>query len=183
MKKNVLVITSSPRKGGNSDVLAEAFIRGAEAAGHEIARFNAAADPIQPCKACDACWSKGKACVFDDGFDRLAPLLEKADAIVFCGPVYWFSFNAQLKLVIDKLYAFSGNAPRKLKASAYLLMCAGDPSPEIFSIAKQEYAAILPYLNLKPAGELLVPGAYAKGDIQKNTDALARAEMLGREVA
>ena len=182
MKKNVLVITGSPRKNGNTDQLADAFMKGAKAAGHEVARFNAAEDLILPCRGCNACWSKGNACVFDDGFLRLAPLLEKADAIVFCGPVYWFSFSAQLKLVIDKLYAFSGNAPKKLKGSSYLMMCAGDPSPDIFSIVKKEYEAIVPYLGLKPSGELLVPGVYEVGDI-KNTDALARAEQLGRGVA
>lgn len=182
MKKNVVVITSSPRTGGNSDLLADAFIRGAEAAGHAVSRFNAAVDQMQPCQACDACWSKGEACVFDDTFNSLAPMLLKADAIVFCSPVYWFSFSAQMKLVIDKLYVFSGNSAEKLKGSAYLLMCAGDPSPEIFSVVKKEYDAILPHLNLKPAGEVLIPGVYAKGDIN-TTDALERAEQLGREVA
>lgn len=76
----------------------------------------------------------------------------------------------------------SGNAPRKLKGTAYLLMNAGDPSPGIFSIVKQEYDAILPYLGLKPGGEPLVPGVYGKGDIKK-TGAFAKAEQPGRAVA
>ena len=81
---------------------------------------------------------------------------------------------------IDELNAFSGNAPNKLTGTSYLLMCAGDPSPEIFSIVKQEYDAIMPYVGLKPGGELLVPGVYGESDI-KNTDALVRAEQLGRD--
>lgn len=179
MKKNVVVITGSPRKGGNTDMLADAFIQGAKAAGHEVTKFDAVADPLQPCRACDACYSKGEACVFDDGLRRLAPLLEKADVIVFSSPVWWFSWSGQMKMVIDKLYPFSGNSVKKLKGSSYLLMCAGDPSSEIFTAVKHEYENSMPHLGLTDGGQLLIPGVYAKGDI-KNTDALSRAEQLGR---
>ena len=180
MKKNVVVITGSPRKGGNSDLMAEAFAKGAEATGHSVAVFNAAADPIQPCRACDACYSKGQACVFEDGFTRLAPLLEEADVTVFSSPVWWFSCSGQMKMVVDKLYAFSGNSVKKLKGTAYLLMCAGDPEPDIFTSVKHEYENSLSHLGFTDGGQLLVPGVYEKGDI-KNTDALSRAEQLGRD--
>lgn len=181
MKKNVVVVTGSPRKGGNTDLMAEAFVKGAKAAGHDVTVFNAAADPIQPCRACDACWSKGSACVFEDGFTRLAPLMEQADVIAFCSPVYWFSFSGQLKMAIDKLYPF-GEGERKLKATMYLLMAAGDPSPEIFAAAKQEFEQSVSHLGLPIGGYVLAAGVYAKGDI-KNTDFLAQAEKLGKAIA
>ena len=181
MKKNVLLITGSPRKGGNTELLAEAFARGAEAAGHSVTIFNAAADPVQPCRACDACWSKGAACVFDDGFTRLAPLMAKAEAIALCGPIYWFTFSAQLKSVIDKFYPFFGDRPQQLKGSMYLLMCAGDPSSEIFDLARQEFDRSVESLGLINGGHVLAPGAYEKGDI-KITDALNQAEKLGRQI-
>lgn len=181
MKKNVLIITGSPRKGGNSDLLADAFMRGAKAVGHEVTIFDANADPVKPCQACNNCWSKGRACIFDDGFARLSPLLENADAIVLCGPMYWYSYNAQIKAVVDKLYSFWAHAPEKLKGEMYLFMCAGDPSPEIFSIVKPEFEKSVQALGLKLGGELLIPGVYEKGDIN-NTDALSRAEELGRSL-
>lgn len=182
MKRNVVVITGSPRKGGNTDMLTDAFMQGAKAAGHEAVKFDADADAVLPCRGCNACWSKGSACVFDDGFRRLAPLLEKADVIALCGPIYWFSYGAQLKAAIDKFYAFSGNAPKKLKGAMYLLMCAGDLSMDIFSAVKQEYEGSVGFLGMVNGGELLVPGVYEKGDIAK-TDALAKAEQLGRGIA
>lgn len=183
MKKNVVVITGSPRQGGNTDLMAEAFAKGAKAAGHDVVVFNAATDPIRPCQACKACWSKGTACVFDDGFTRLAPLMEKADAIALCSPVYWFSFSGQLKMVIDKLYSFA-HAPseRELRATVYLLMAAGDSSPDIFAAAKQEFDNSFAHLGLPVGGQVLAAGVYAKGDV-KNTGFLAQAEKLGREIA
>lgn len=182
MGKNIVVVTGSPRKGGNTDLMAEAFANGAKAAGHKVTIFNAAADPTLPCRACDACWSKGKACVFDDGFTRLAPLLEKADAIALCSPVYWFSFSGQLKMVIDKLYSFFGREEHKLNAATYLLMAAGESSPEIFVDAKHEFDNIAQALGLPIGGYVFAAGVYAKGDI-KNTDFLAQAEKLGGQIA
>ncbi len=182
MTKHVLVVTGSPRKGGNSSLLAEAFMQGATAAGHEVMTFDAVADPVQPCRACDACWSKGKACVFPDGFDRLSPLLEQADAIVLCGPVYWYSHAAQLKAAIDKLHAYAmPQAPRKLKGALCLLMCAADASSDAFAAVKLELASSAKFLGLPEGGQLLVPGLLEKGAV-KNTDALVRAERFGREL-
>lgn len=182
MGKNVLVITGSPRKGGNSNLLAEAFMQGAVSAGHEVVKFDTVADPVQPCRACDACWSKGKACVFADGFDRLSPQLEQADIIVLCGPVYWYSHSAQLKAAIDKLHAYAmPQAPRTLKGALCLLMCAADSSSDPFAAVKLELAASAKFLGLPEGGQLLVPGLLEKGAI-KNTDMLARAERFGREL-
>lgn len=182
MKKHVLVITGSPRKNGNSNMLAEAFMQGAKAAGHEVVKFDIVADPVQPCKACDTCWSKGKACVFSDGFDRLAPLLEQADAIVLCGPLYWYSHSAQLKAAIDKLHAYAmPQAERKLKGSLSLLMCSAVPSPDAFAAVKLELKASAEFLGLAEGGHLFVPGVFEKGAVGK-TDALARAEQFGRDL-
>lgn len=184
MKKNIVVITGSPRRGGNSDLMAEAFAKGARDAGATVNLFNAAADPVKPCMACDACWKKGKPCVFDDGFDRLGPMLEQADAVVLCGPVYWFTFSAQLRAATDKFYAYlSENALRKPKWSGMaLLMCAGDTDPEVFSGAVTTYRLAAKYLGLADLGQVLATGAYEK-DAIRNTDALVRAEQLGRAIA
>ena len=88
----IVVITGSPRKGGNSALMAEAFIKAAEAEGL--------------CHACETCFKTGKACSFDDDFNVMAPYIERADGVVFAMPVYWYSIPAQIKCVIDKLYSF-----------------------------------------------------------------------------
>ena len=105
--KNILILTGSPRVGGNSDLMADAFQKGAESAGHKVVRYEAGRNAILPCRACEACFSNGKACVWDDRFsNELAPLIEEADVIVLATPLYWFTFPAQLKAAIDKMYSF-----------------------------------------------------------------------------
>lgn len=179
MSKNILILTGSPRKDGNSDTLAEAFAKGARAKGHTVSIFNTTKN-IGGCKACDTCWSKGQACSFTDAFTELEPLLEQADALVFATPMYWFGFSAQIKSAIDRIYAYiSPNTlrPLRIKESA-LLVCAGDTDMHVFDGIVPTFEIMLQYLNWRNAGVLTVPGVMEKGDILK-TDALEKAEQLG----
>ena len=99
--KNILIISASPRKGGNSELLCEAFLKGALEAGHkgEIVRLHE--HELHPCMGCEACQAT-HACVQKDG---MAPLLEKllaADVAVMATPVYFYSMSAQMKMFIDR---------------------------------------------------------------------------------
>ena len=102
----IVVITGSPRKGGNSFAMTDAFVREAEKLGHEVKRFDAAFMKIGGCHACMTCFKTGKACSFDDDFNLIAPAILEADAVVFTMPTYWYSIPAQIKGVIDRVYSF-----------------------------------------------------------------------------
>ena len=106
MSKKIVVITGSPRKNGNSFAMTDAFIQAAEAKGHSVIRFDAAAMNVGGCHACETCYKTGKACSFDDDFNTIAPAILEADVVVFTMPVYWYSIPAQIKAIIDKLYSF-----------------------------------------------------------------------------
>ena len=88
MAKKIVVLTGSPRKKGNSIAMTEAFIAAAQKKGHQITRFDTAQMQINGCRACDTCFSQGKACSFDDDFNKIAPEIEAADVVVFTMPVY-----------------------------------------------------------------------------------------------
>lgn len=178
MSKRILIITGSPRAGGNSDQLAEAFAQGAREAGHMVTTFAAGRSHIGPCRACDTCFSKGVACSFDDDFNKLAPLLEGSDAIVLASPLYWYDVSAQLKLAIDKLKAFSG---RKLPIrESALLMCGAVADPAKFDGAVGVYRRICQgSLQWQDRGVVLAPGCSQKGEIQGHP-ALEEARSLGR---
>jgi len=183
IKKNVLVLTGSPRKNGNSDRMAEAFIRGALSAGHEVIKFETAAKKIGGCKGCKKCWSKDQPCVHRDDFDQLAPLLEGADVLVLCTPLYWFTFSAPIKAAIERLYAYlRDNSKRSLKIKeSYLLVCGADPQQKIFDGIIATYREIVSFLEWTDRGILAVPKVSDVGDIE-HTDALIKAEDLGKIV-
>ncbi len=180
MNKNILIITGSPRKYGNTSQLAESFKLGAQEKGHEVAIFDAGSKIIHGCIACNNCWSKGTACTFTDGFTELEPLLEKADVIVIASPLYWFGMSAQIKAPIDKLYAYVRDTclrPLKIKESV-LLICAGDKGPHLFDGIIGTYQGIYEYMKWENRGIIAVPEVYEIGDIV-NHAALEQAKELG----
>lgn len=182
MPKNILVLTGSPRKGGNTDKLADAFIAGAQQAGHTVVRFTTADKQIKGCIDCKTCFSKGTACSIPDDFNELAPLVEQADVLVLATPLYWFSFPTQLKAAIDKFYSFFiGKRPLKIK-ECMLLVCGGDKEERKFEGIRKSYQLIAEFLGWKDGGILVVPGLHDKDDVLK-TDGLAKAESLGRAIA
>jgi len=181
--KNILIITGSPRFNGNSNRLALAFKEGAMANGNNVFEFDCATKHIKPCVACDGCWSNGKPCVFADDSLELEEFMFKADVIVFVSPVYWFSFTSQIKLAIDKLYPYiARKTPKPLKIKkCYLLTSAHDNTIEVFNGTVTSYLQIAKYMKWRDAGQVLVSGVNAVGDIEDNP-ALVDAYNLGHNV-
>lgn len=184
MKKNILVLTSSPRKHGNSDMMADAFIRGAESVGHTVNKYEAAFTKISGCRACDTCWSKGVPCSFNDSFnEKFAPLLEQADTLVFSMPIYYYGFPASIQATLEKTYSYlMPQGPRKMKIhETSLLLCGGDPEIEVYSGATDTYKHISTRFGWKDRGMVVATGVMDKGAIA-DTGFLEQSEALGKNI-
>ena len=109
MSKKIVVITGSPRKNGNSFAMTEAFIKAAKEKGHTVTRFDAALKKAGGCRACETCFSTGKACTFDDVFNTIAPAILEADALVFTMPVYWYSMSVMdgVRIPMERMCALN----------------------------------------------------------------------------
>ena len=101
MNKKVLIISSSPRKGGNSETLADAFIRGAKEAGHQTEKICLYDKTISFCKGCLACLQYHR-CVIHDDADVIAQKMRKADVLVFATPIYYYEMCGQMKTMLDR---------------------------------------------------------------------------------
>lgn len=181
MKKNILVLNGSPRVRGNSDLLADAFIKGANEAGHEVVKCDVCKKNIKGCIACNTCYSKETPCSFNCDFNNIAPLIEKADVIVFATPLYWYTFPSQLKAIIDKMYSFIiGEKKLNIKESM-LLVCGEENNESAFDGIISTYKLICSYQKWTDRGQLVVPGVINKGDIL-STNYLIRAEKMGSNI-
>lgn len=107
MSKKILVITGSPRGNGNTNTVANAIIEGVEKAGGKVDLVDATEleCKVIGCSCCNACQPDNLACVLEDDVSDLVADFPKYDVIVFVTPIYFFSFPAQLKVVIDRMYS------------------------------------------------------------------------------
>lgn len=180
-KKNILVVTGSARREGNSEILANAFIEGATEAGHEVNVFHAGRNPMTGCLHCDNCWRAGQPCVMQDSFVSFYPLLEQADMFVVASPLYWYNFSGHIKCALDRLYPYSRkNKHRDLKIKeAMLLMCGESHFPRSFAGAAESWRQILGLKHWQDRGRLFVTGVNEYGAMKKDK-ALEQAAEMGR---
>ncbi len=175
--KQVLVISSSPRKGGNSDILCDQLIKGAEEAGHTVAKVQLADKKINYCTACYVC-QEGTCPKKDD----VAPILEAmmaADVIVLATPVYFYTMCAQLKVLIDRTVAIY---PRLTNKHFYYIMTMADDDEKMFKGTIEALRGFLAcYDGSVEAGMLCALNVYEKGAV-RNTSFFEQAYALGKSI-
>ena len=127
MSKKILVISASPRKGGNSDTLCDEFIRGATDAGNDAEKIFLRDQKINYCLGCEACTSNGGQCVQKDDAPEIINKMAAADVIVFSTPVYFYSMAAQMKALIDRSV---GRYTEISNKDVYFIITAADSNKE-----------------------------------------------------
>lgn len=179
MSKNVLILSGSPRKGGNSDLLCDAFMKGAIESGHTVEKIRVSEKKIGYCRGCYYCKkSKGVCAIQDDMADVLQKMID-ADVIVLASPVYFYSIDAQLKAVIDRTVARWLEVRNK---EFYYITTMADESP---ASADTTLACFRGYADCvegaREMGVICAANVYEKGTIQ-DTPAMQQAYEMGKAV-
>ena len=184
MTKKVLILKGSPREKGNSAVLAERVVAGAVTAGAQVESVYLHGLDIRPCDACELCQNNG-ICVIEDDMQSLYPKLATADAILLASPVYWFTFSAQLKLCIDRWYAFQASRWKEVSDKQFgIVLTYGDTdlytSGAINAI--HTFETMARFLHSEIVG--IVHGSLTEvGDAVKKPELMQAAFNLGQQLA
>ncbi|MDE6201196.1 MAG: flavodoxin family protein [Clostridiales bacterium] len=177
--KKVIVVTSTPRNGGNSELLAKAFADGALSAGNDVQLISVRELNLKYCIGCLYCQSHD-ACVLKDDMNGLYEKLQNADVLVFATPVYFYSVCGQLKTFIDRLNPLY---PRQNKfTDVYLLATAADDAETAMDgalTAVQGWVDCFDGVSVK--GVVRGVGVTEKGEIQ-NTRFIEQAYEMGKNV-
>lgn len=176
---NIVVLTGSPRRNGNTNFLADRFIAGAQENGHSVFRFDCAAYKVAGCMACNRCGMDGD-CVLKDDFEKVRQPLIDADMVVFVTPMYYFGFSAQLKSVIDRFYALNGRIKGVSKKTAFLMAYADTAEREAQPMLLH-YRTLARYLGWEDMGTVVAPGVWTAGSI-RDTRYGEEAYRLGKSV-
>ena len=179
MNKKVLIISSSPRKGGNSDTLCDQFRKGAEEADNQVEKIRLAELNIGYCSACYACKTKGH-CVKQDDMELVIANMRSADVIVLATPVYFYTMSAQMKTMIDRTLGGAQKPGLENKEFYFIATAAdGKAAMERTVDGLRGYIECLP--GAKEMGVIYGAGAWQLGDIQKNP-AMQEAYQMGKNI-
>lgn len=179
MKQKVLVLSASPRKGGNSDLLCDQFMRGAREAGHQAEKIHVHDRNIKFCLGCMSCQKNGGKCVQKDDMTEILPKMVRADVLVLATPIYFYSVNAQLKVLIDRTCPQYTSISNK---KAYFIATCADDRKESMDAAIATFRGFLDCLdNVEEAGIICATGVTAVGDIKGKSE-MARAFEMGKAV-
>ena len=177
--KNVLILSSSPRKGGNSDLLCGQFLAGAREVGHQVEKIRLAELDINYCTGCGVCFEKKMLC---SQKDDMAGVLEKmvgADVIVLATPVYFYNMCGQMKTLIDR--TCSGYTHIKDK-DFYFILAAADSDLAAMERTVEGFRGFTSCLTrAREKGVVYGVGAWNVGEIKKSP-AMRQAFDMGRNL-
>ena len=178
MGKKVLVLSSSPRRVGNSDILCDQFMLGAQEAGNQVEKIFLKDKNINYCLGCGACQKTG-SCVQKDDMDEILDKLVAADIIVLATPVYFYSMSAQMKTLIDRTCpVYTKISDKKF----HIIATAADGSEDALDETITGFRGFFRCLdNAEEAGIIAGTGAWNIGDI-KGHPVMKEAYVSGKNV-
>ena len=139
----IAVLNGSPKKG-NTAAMVDAFVQGAQEAGHEVEVLHVGKMKINGCLGCEYCHTKGEGkCIQQDDMAKVMPAYLSADMVVYASPIYYFDVTAQLSAAMQRVYAI-GKPAKATKAA--LLLISGSPNPYAGAIAA--YQNMTAYMGL-----------------------------------
>jgi multimeric flavodoxin WrbA len=186
MAKKVLVLLGSPRRKGNSALLAEQIAKGAESQGSEVETIFLQEKRIAPCSACMNCQQKGsKGCSIQDDMQEIYLKLIEADAWVIASPVYWFTMSAQTKIFMDRCFALPAYQKNPFRGKLIAIaMTYGDEDPFTSGCvnALRAFQDACGYTQSRIVG-MVYGSAMEAGEILSNKEVVQEAFELGKKLA
>ena len=179
MNKNVLVISSTPRKGGNSDLLCDQFISGANDAGHQTEKIVLKDKKINYCTGCGICFNRDKSCPQKDDMSGILEKMVAADVIVMATPVYFYTMCGQMKTMIDRVCSRYTEINNK---EFYFILTAAEENKQLMERTVEEFRGFTSCLN-EPVEKGIVygAGAWNIGEII-DTQAFEQAFDMGKAI-
>ena len=179
MSKTVLVLSASPRKNGNSDLLCEQFVLGAKETGHHAEKIFLKDKKINYCTGCGTCLNGKKNCPQKDDMAEVLEKMIAADVIVMATPVYFYTMNAQMKTLIDRSCSRYTEISDK---EFYFILAAADSNKQAMERTLEGFRGFTSCLaSPEEKGIIYGVGAWHVGDIKKS-GAMQQAFEMGKNV-
>jgi NAD(P)H-dependent FMN reductase len=177
-RKKALGIVGSPRRGGNTEILVDEVLRGAQEAGAQVEKVILSGLNVAPCLACDRCASTGE-CAQQDDMPALLEQMKRSQIWVLGTPVYWSGPTAQFKAFLDRWY--SARRVEFAEPRAILVVPMGEPATSYADCVLETLRTALAYLKVEPFATVVAPDLWRFGAVRERSDVLEAAYRAGWE--
>jgi multimeric flavodoxin WrbA len=172
----VLGIVGSPRRGGNTEILVDEVLAGAEEGGAFIEKIILNDLKIKPCQACNSCYKTGN-CAQDDDMANLLIRMEKSQIWVLGTPIYWWGPTAQFKTFLDRWY--HPKHQNFTNKRVILVIPLGGELEQYARHAIGMFEDIFKYLSIELYEKVIAPGFNKRGEVRNNSEILKKAHNAG----
>jgi multimeric flavodoxin WrbA len=189
----IIGIGGSPRKNGNTDILLDNFLKGAESAGADTKKVLLRNYSIEPCIGCEACRKAGTCTQFHDGMDLLYPEIEVSKGLILGSPTYNYNITSSMKSFIDRLYPyynFTNDRPRQYSSKlanqgrkAIVFSICEQLEIEEMGFALEALEMPLEALGYADIEKFPVTGCFDRGVVSKDAEVLKKAFEAGKKLA
>jgi len=163
MAKNVVVLSGSPRRGGNSDLLCDRFTEAALEAGNKVKKIFIRDKNINYCTGCGTCFNGNKPCPQKDDMADILTKMIAADVIVMATPVNFYTMNGQMKTLIDRTCSRYTEISNK---EFYFIITAADENKKSLERTLEEFRGFILCLdNAKEKGVIYGTGVWEKAEV------------------
>jgi multimeric flavodoxin WrbA len=178
--KKVVIISSSPRKDGNSDTIADNFAKGAKDAGNQVEKIFLKDKKINYCTGCGFCNTNDYSkCSQNDDMEEILDKMQEADVIVLATPIYFYTMCGQMKTFIDRICS---RYTRIVNKDFYYIMTSADGNRACQNRTIEEFRGLLACLSgAKEKGVIFGVGVWQKGDVNA-TNYPQQAYEMGKNV-
>jgi len=180
----VLALIGSPRKGGNTDIMADELLRGAKECGAETSKLYLDDHHVRPIAEVGDDSRNREDTRSDDDFPALLERFLSADIIVWSTPVYWYGVSAQMKCFLDRMSSYFNHPAYvdRFRGKGHIALCAfGRPEKEHGEWVTKSIKLAAEVLHGEYLGDVCAPGTYRKGEVRQMPHILRACYDLGKK--
>jgi multimeric flavodoxin WrbA len=175
-QQHVLGVVGSPRRNGNTDILVQEVLKGAEKGGAVIEKIMLIDQNIAPCQACEYCFKAGH-CKQQDDMHGLLEKMQQSDLWVLGTPVYWRGPSAQFKTFMDRWFG-QGGVVNFEERRAILTITSNSEEPLTEPLVNM-FKGSFDHLKMELVDVVIAPNVWEPGKVTEHPDVLEAAHRAG----
>lgn len=176
-----LALIGSPRKHGNTDIMADELLEGAESAGASASKVYLDDYLVRPIAEVADNTRQREDPRRDDDFPLVLERFLSADVVVWSTPVYWQGVSAQMKCFLDRMSSYFNHPEyvHRFRGKGHVVLCAfGRPEQQHGEWITGPMKLTVEVLHGTYLGDVCA-SVYQKGRVREIPEVLEACRALG----